>query len=69
MLYRKNIYRWEQWLRIVAGLVAAVWGIFFAPGMLIGYGVAAAGLGLAVTGMLGWCPACATVGRRLKDPQ
>ena len=67
MVYRKNIYRWEQWSRIVAGLAAAAWGVFLASDQLVGYGIAAAGLGLAVTGTVGWCPACAMIGRRLKD--
>lgn len=67
MLYRKNIYRWEQWSRVVAGAAMAVWGFAFAPIPVIGYITAAAGFGLALTGLLGWCPACAMVGRRTKD--
>ena len=67
MLYRKNIYNWEQWSRIVLGVVLAIWGIAFAPNPILGYTVAVAGIGLAVTGVFGWCPACAMVGRRLKD--
>ncbi len=67
MLYRKNIYRFEQWGRVVVGLFAAIMGLYLAPGQLIGYGVAAAGIGLAITGILGWCPACALIGRRLKS--
>jgi hypothetical protein len=66
MLYRKNIYRWEQWSRVVLGLGMAAWGLLVA-GNLLGYGVAAAGAGLAVTGIVGWCPACAMIGRRVKD--
>ena len=66
MLYRKNIYRWEQWSRVVLGLGMAAWGLLVA-GNLLGYGVAAAGAGLAATGVVGWGPACAVIGRRLKD--
>jgi hypothetical protein len=68
MLYRKNIYRWEQWSRVVLGLGMVVVGLALTGG-LPGYGVAAAGAMLAVTGIVGWCPACATVGRRLKERQ
>lgn len=68
MFYRKNLYRWEQWLRVVLGVAMAVAGIGFMGGAL-GYGLAAVGAMLAVTGIVGWCPACATVGRRLKEGQ
>lgn len=68
MFYRKNLYRWEQWLRVVLGVAMAVAGIGFMGGAL-GYGLAAFGAMLAVTGIVGWCPACATVGRRLKEGQ
>ena len=66
MFYRKNIYRWEQWSRVVLGIGMAAWGVLVA-GDLLGYGVAVAGAGLAVTGIDGWCPACAMIGRRVKD--
>ena len=66
MFYRKNIYRWEQWLRVALGIGMAAWGALVA-GDLLGYGVAVAGAGLAVTGIVGWCPACAMIGRRVKD--
>lgn len=68
MFYRKNLYRWEQWLRVVLGVAMAVAGIGFV-GEALGYGLAAVGAMLAVTGIVGWCPACATVGRRLKEGQ
>lgn len=67
MFYRKNIYRWEQWFRVVIGIAAAGLALYLAPGQMLGYGIAAAGLGLAVTGAFGFCPACAMIGRRPKD--
>ena len=69
MLYRKNIYSWEQLLRVVGGTAIAAWGIVGAWGTLLGYGAITTGVFLLVSGIVGWCPACATVGRRLKDPQ
>ena len=66
MFYRKNLYRWEQWSRVVLGVGMAAWGLLVASNP-VGYGVAVAGAGLAVTGIVGWCPACAMIGRRLKD--
>lgn len=68
MLYRKNIYRWEQWSRVALGAGMIAFGLPLTGGLL-GYGVAAAGAMLAVTGIVGWCPVCATVGRRLKESQ
>ncbi len=65
MLYRKNIYAWEQWSRVIVGAAAAIGGLLLLgwPWNLV---VAASGIGLAVTGLFGWCPACAMVGRRLE---
>jgi hypothetical protein len=68
MLYRKNIYRWEQWSRVILGAGMITFGLLLTGG-LPGLGLAAAGAMLAVTGIVGWCPACATVGRRLKERQ
>jgi hypothetical protein len=65
MFYRKNIYSWEQWSRVVLGLVGIGAGLVLVGGVA-GYFIAAAGLGIGVTGLIGWCPACAMVGRRLK---
>ena len=68
MLYRKNIYSWEQGLRIIAGLALAVFGVL-GLGEFWGFGLAASGVALAVTGVFGWCPACAMVGRKLDNHQ
>jgi hypothetical protein len=61
MLYRKNIYAWEQWSRIVLGVALIALGLFGPPG---GWIVALVGAGLGVTGIFGWCPACAMIGRK-----
>ena len=67
MLYRKNLYSWESMLRIVVGLGLAAYCLFAVPGSLLTYVIAASGVGFALTGMIGWCPMCAMVGRRLKE--
>lgn len=64
MLYVKNVPGWERALRIVMGLaglaVAAMnWGS--AP-LAVGAGLMGAMLGL--TGLFGFCPMCAMVGRK-----
>jgi hypothetical protein len=58
---RKNIGRPQQFIRIVAGVVAALAGYFWlagAPAVL----VVASGVVFAVTGLVGWCPMCAIAG-------
>jgi len=68
MLFNKNLPVWERGLRTVAGLVMIAFGLL-APGFAgspIGYIIAAAGAMAIVTGFVGYCPACAVVGRRLK---
>ncbi len=67
MLYRKNIYTWEQMLRIVGGLALTAWAVLASGGGVLAIGLAITGLGTAASGVLGWCPACAVAGRRLKD--
>ncbi len=65
-LYRKNIRQWEQWSRAVAGLVMVLAALAVAPVLgkatLVGTGAF-----LIVTGFIGWCPACAAVGRTLGE--
>jgi len=63
MLYRKNLFAWEQMARIVVGAAMIVGGLWGLPGWP-GYLLAAGGLALGVTGVFGWCPACAMIGRK-----
>jgi hypothetical protein len=67
MLYRKNLFAWEQILRLVAGAAMIGGGLWALPGWP-GYLVAAGGLALGVTGVFGYCPACAMVGRKPVGP-
>jgi hypothetical protein len=71
MLYPKNVPNVERVLRTVIGFVMIVLALFGTPlvgeispivaGILILSAIA-----LIVTGFIGWCPACAMVGRKLK---
>ncbi len=67
MLYRKNLRSWEQIPRIVAGLAMIAFGLLGLPGSPVGYILAAAGLATTLTGVVGYCPACAMVGRKLEQ--
>ena len=64
MIYRKNLPAIERSLRTCGGvtIAAASLGMFgFAPSGLIG---AATGVFVVLTGVFGFCPACALLGRR-----
>jgi hypothetical protein len=67
-LYVKNISVLERVVRFVIGSVATVAGLLTleSPWKWI---LVVAGIGVAITGVVGFCPACALVGRRLDKRQ
>ena len=65
MFYVKNVPNGERVVRVVAGLAAAGLGLSLLGGMA-GWLVAASAAGLVASGLFGFCPACAMVGRKLK---
>lgn len=64
LFYRKNVFAWEQIVRLVAGVAMIGYGLLGAPGSTMGYLLAAIGLYTALTGIFGFCPACAMIGRK-----
>lgn len=69
MFYPKNVPNIERGIRIMLGLViigAALIANLALPlaGILI-----ASAVFIMATGFVGWCPACAMVGRKLKNKQ
>ena len=64
MLYVKNLPLWERSLRIGLGTAAAAYASLNISGGW-GWAIMAGGVGAALTGILGFCPACALAGRRL----
>ena len=67
MLYQKNLPVWERTIRVIAGILMGLCG-FLGPGLAgtpVGYMIAAAGGMTLLTGFVGFCPACAMVGRKL----
>ncbi len=65
MFYVKNVPNWERVLRIIMGVMALVfaainWGT---SNLAVGAGIM--GTLLAMTGLVGFCPMCAMVGRKL----
>lgn len=65
MVYVKNLPVWERSLRIGLGTAVAAYALLNIDGLL-GWAVIAAGVGAAITGLFGFCPACALAGRRLE---
>lgn len=64
MFYVKNVPVWERLLRGVAGAALAIYALVALEGTAAWLSVAAAA-GMVLSGLFGFCPACAMVGRRL----
>lgn len=60
--YRRNIGRVHQVVRIGLGMGIAVTAFVVTSGISAWF-VAANGIAFALTGVIGWCPACAAVDR------
>ena len=67
MIYRKNLYTWEQGLRITIGIALVVGGLFSNLAPIPKSAIAIGGCFTGITGLFGFCPACALVGKKLKD--
>lgn len=64
MFYVKNVPSWERVARVVIGL-AVVYAGFVLLGGVWGTVVALSAAGIVASGLIGFCPMCAMVGRRL----
>ena len=70
MFYPKNVPNWERAIRIVFGIVLIALPLLQQSFGLIGAIVLiASGILAIATGFVGWCPACALVGRKIKQHQ
>ena len=65
MFYVKNVPTGERIVRVVAGAAAAGLALTLLGGTT-GWLAAASAAGLVASGLFGFCPACAMVGRKLK---
>jgi len=61
MFYIKNVPNWERVLRILGSVAAAIYAYQAGYGLLISGLIAS----FALTGVFGFCPMCAMVGRKL----
>jgi hypothetical protein len=63
-LYVKNVPTGERVARVVLGAGGAVAAVLMVPGIL-GWVLGASVAGIALTGLVGFCPMCAIAGRKL----
>ena len=64
MLYRKHITRPESLLRVVGGVALIAAGLWWMSASPLGLTLAASGVGSILSGVFGYCLACAMVGRK-----
>jgi len=64
MFYRKNVGPKERAVRAAAGISMVAGSLFLFGTAPLGLGLAAGGACFALTGLVGFCPACALAGRR-----
>jgi hypothetical protein len=70
MFYPKNVPNWERAIRVVLGIVLIAIAVIQQPfGVLGAIVLIASGVFTIATGFVGWCPACALVGRKIKQQQ
>ena len=64
MLYRKNMGFKEGWARMIGGALIVACSLTQIGTTLLGLVLAASGALTALTGLIGFCPACAMAGRK-----
>jgi len=64
MLYRKNVGSKERLARVLGGALMVAVSLTQIGMTPLGWVLAASGALAALTGVLGFCPACATAGRK-----
>ena len=67
MLYVKNVPSWERAARFAMGAGLGAVAVTQYGATPIGYAIGAMGVMAAMSGVLGFCPACALVGRKLRN--
>jgi hypothetical protein len=65
MLYVKNVPPVERVIRVLMGIGLLVAAVLWLGANAKGWIVGAMGMMAAMSGLIGWCPMCAMVGRKL----
>jgi len=63
-MYRKNLPMWERVLRTLVSLTLVVATLIAVPSMLLMVISVSSAVFIIGTGFVGYCPACALVGRK-----
>ena len=63
MWYRKNVGGWERAARLIGGGLMLTCGVVALHASPLGLLLGGAGVVTLVTGVVGYCPACAIAGR------
>ena len=63
MFYRKNMGSKESWARVIGGALIVACSLTQIGLTLLGLVLATSGVLTALTGLIGFCPACAMAGR------
>jgi len=63
MWYRKNVGGWERAARLIGGGLMLICGVVALHASPLGLLLSGAGVVTLVTGVFGYCPACAIAGR------
>jgi hypothetical protein len=69
MFYRKNVGSKESWARVLGGSLIVACALTLIGTTPLGLVLAASGVFTALTGLFGYCPACALAGRKAVEPQ
>lgn len=64
MFYRKNVGAKERGARLLGGALIVACSFTLVGWTPLGWVLAASGVFTALTGVVGFCPACAMVGRK-----
>jgi len=64
MFYRKNVGPKEGWGRLLGGALIVACSLTLIGTTPLGLVLVASGVFTALTGLIGFCPACAMVGRK-----
>jgi hypothetical protein len=63
MWYRRNVGGWERAARLIGGGLMLICGVVALHATPLGLLLGGAGVVALVTGVFGYCPACAVAGR------
>jgi hypothetical protein len=65
MFYMKNVPNLERAARVIVGIAGTGFAIYSMGTSTVGLLMGASAAGIALTGLFGFCPMCALVGRKL----